>query len=415
MYRLGIIIGLLGLVLLGRFFFFFKDAPVLIDGEDISFETRLFSQPEQKGKFQSFSIHLAHGERIFISTTPYPAYTYADTLMISGKLHMVKTDRGMIYTMRFPTIERQAPSLDVISLVLPLRERIISLFRHSLSEPESSLLLGMTFGIAQEMPEDFEKVLQQAGVVHVIAASGMNVTMVALLLTTVLGRVMKRQYSLFLSIIAVFLYAVLSGLSASIVRAAIMGSLVFGAQLLGRQTLALYVLLITGFGMLFFQPFLLWDTGFQLSFVATWGLIMFSPLVQASIKNDSMFAKLIAETDFSTSIIAQMVTLPIILGTFGSYSVSSIFTNMLVLWMVPLLMIIGGIGTISGLFIPVLGSGVLYASLPFLLFFKEVVWFFGSLPVVFSLDHLPWPITVGYYVLLVAVWVHVKQKRVAKD
>jgi competence protein ComEC len=285
------------------------------------------------------------------------------------------------------------------------------LFHTSLSQPESSLLLGIVFGISESMPKEFQTLLSSAGVLHVIAASGMNVTMIGGFLTAIFGKVLRRQYALLASIVAIIFYAALAGFTASIVRASIMGILVFSAQIIGRQTLALYGLLLAGFLMLFFQPFLLFDTGFQLSFMATWGLIVFSPLVQSVLPKHGKIAELLAESDFSTTFIAQVVTLPILLGTFGSYSPVSILANFLVLWTIPILMIVGAAGTLVGLVMPFFGRWLLYLSLPLLIYFETVVRFLGGLPVGFKIEKVAWEVSLGYYLLLLALLVWLRRRK----
>ena len=109
---------------------------------------------------------------------------------------------------------------------------------------------------------------QTTGVFHVIAASGMNVSMLSGFLLAVLGRILRRQIALIVSIVAICFYAVLAGLEPSIVRASIMAGIAFTALLLGRQGTALWSLILTALLMLLFNPFLFRDIGFQLSFAA---------------------------------------------------------------------------------------------------------------------------------------------------
>ena len=139
------------------------------------------------------------------------------------------------------------------------------MFFQTLPSPSSSLLLGIIFGIKEQMPKDFTDNLRTSGVFHVIAASGMNVTLVAGFLSVFFAFFFKRQIAIGLSILGIIFYAILAGLEPSIIRASVMGILVFSAQILGRQTLAVNFLALTGFVMLFVDPSLIFDIGFQLS------------------------------------------------------------------------------------------------------------------------------------------------------
>ncbi|MBP9719245.1 MAG: ComEC/Rec2 family competence protein [Candidatus Levybacteria bacterium] len=422
MYRLFLVISFLLVTLSIRFFFFFKDQPTYTDGQPLTLQTTLLSEPKSSGKYQRITARLSKGERVFISAPSYPRYSYGQTLKIQGTLkikslssksngttrlparQVEQSSNGKsIYTMSYPKIEVVANNNPLLHFITPIRSHIIWLFDTSLPQPAGNLLLGIVFGIDEGMPKAFDEVLQTAGVLHVIAASGMNVTIIGGFLASLFGRILRRQYALVVTIGGIIFYAGLAGFSASIVRASIMGILVFSAQILGRQTLALYGLLLAGFSMLFYQPFLLFDTGFQLSFMATWGLIVFNPLMQTILKRKGWVIDMLARTDFLTTFVAQLATLPILLGTFGSYSPVSIIVNFLLLWTIPILMIIGGIGTIVGLLIPGLGQWVLYLALPLLFYFESIVWFFGSLPLVFTAKSLSLPIVAGYYLLLLSV------------
>ncbi len=426
---LFIVILILALSL--RFFFFYHNQPVYKDGQELKLETTLLSEPTQSGKFQRITARLPKGERVFVSAPSYPRYEYGQTLFINGILRIKQlsntnnnitiqqySNNQTIYTMSYPKIVVLSCHPELISgslscfpqFIAPIRSRIIWLFDTSLPQPAGNLLLGIVFGISEGMPKDFGAVLQTAGVLHVIAASGMNVTIIGGFLASLFGRVLRRQYALVITITGIIFYAGLAGFSASIVRASIMGILVFSAQILGRQTLALYGLLLAGFCMLLYQPFLLFDTGFQLSFMATLGLIVFNPVIQGILNKKGWFIDLIGETDFLTTFIAQLATLPILLGTFGSYSPVSIIVNFLVLWMIPILMIIGGVGTIVGLVIPVFGQWIFYLSLPFLYYFEQVVWLLGSLPLSVTVENLSWQLIVGYYLLLIATLQILKKK-----
>ena len=103
------------------------------------------------------------------------------------------------------------------------------------------------------------------------------------------------------------------------------------------------------------------------------------------------------------------------LTSFSSYNPVSILVNMLVLWTIPPLMILGGVGAIAGLILPFLGQICLYLSLPFLLFFKKTVMLFSGLPGKISVDvrneNFPWQITVGYYLILVSLVLFIGKKK----
>lgn len=403
--------AILTFLLFLRFFFFYQNQPQLEDGQELEFETTLLSEPQIVGRVQRITANLENGERIFITVPQFPEFNYGQTLHISGSLKKrLLTNERAILTMSFPKVEAVKKSKNpLLALTSFIRQRVILLFEKTLPPNASGLLLGIVFGIREGMDKSFSNDLRLSGVLHVVAASGMNVTMVGGFLSSLFGSVLRRQIALILSIFGIFFYALLAGLEPSIVRASLMGSLAFGAQILGRQNLAIYALFLTGYLMLLFSPPLIFDIGFQLSFFATLGLLYFSPVFQR------LKLRVIGE-DFQTTISAQAATLPILLSNFGTYSLWSVLINGLVLWTIPILMIIGGVGAMFGLLIEPLGQLILYLALPFLLFFETIVRASAKWGGVVGIESLPWQIAVGYYFILIAALMLRKvQRKTSKD
>ena len=198
-------------------------------------------------------------------------------------------------------------------------------------------------------------------------------------------------------------YAVLAGLEPSIIRASIMGILVFSAQILGRQTLAINGLFLAGYTMLLVDPTLISDIGFQLSFVATLGLVLI-------LKIKAIGKIWVIGEGVNTTIAAQIATLPILLANFGTYSIYSILVNGLLLWTVPILMIIGGIGAILGLILMPLGQLLIYLCYPLLLYFETIVNIFGKIGGAITIESLSWQFILGYYCLLSSVLLILRKK-----
>lgn len=390
------------LLLLFRFQQTIHNRSNYINGQMVSFETRLLEEPKISGNYQRFSVTDPKSSEVFVTTSRYPNFHYGETMIISGKIEKrVLNNEKIVYSMFLPQMEAgKNQSNPFLSAIAALRQKIISLFEKTLPSPSSSLLLGIVFGIKQGMPKEFMDNLRISGVLHVIAASGMNVTMVASFLSGILVFFFKRQMAIIVTILGILFYALLSGFEPSIVRASIMGMLVFTAQILGRQALSLYALFLTGYLMLFFSPKLISDIGFQLSFVSTLGLLIIKPL----------FPKTKLLDDVSTSFAAQISTLPILLANFGTYSILSIFINGLVLWTIPILMVFGGIGTVLGLFFEPLGRIFLYLSLPFLLYFEKAINSFSQIGGMIGLANFEWPFALAYYFILASIIVFAVNK-----
>lgn len=408
------IFGLLLIVLSIRFWFFYQNQTKYKDGEYVSFTVTLLSDPQILGSQQIISANLASGDRVFVVTTLSPEFHYGDTIAVSGSISQrVIGKKKTSLSVYFPKIKavKSEPGLAFINSV---RQKIISMFSKSLPTPSSSLLLGVVFGIKEPMPKEFKDNLRSSGVLHVIAASGMNVTLIGGFMSSVFAFFLKRQLALALSIIGILFYVVLAGLEPSIIRASIMGILVFSSQILGRQNMARNGLFAAGFLMLFFSPTLIFDIGFQLSFLATLGLLYIRPLFEHSKKHKRVIKKSLIGTDVATTISAQLATLPILLANFGSYSVWSIVANGLVLWTVPVIMAIGGISALVGLIFLPLGSVLVYLSYPFLLYFEKIINLFGKMGETVSMQELSWSIIIGYYSMLIACILFFRRKSVKK-
>ncbi len=406
------LLGFVLLALLGlRFLFFYKNQPRYRDGQEVKLAATLLSEPQVAGNTQRFYVN-----GILINIPKFPQYHYGDIISIFGAIKAknrqgisskntkLLTDDKVVLTMYFPKIEAvKKDHNSLLAVTSFIRQKVISLFEKTLPPASSSLFLGIVFGIKQNLPKAFAEDLRTSGVLHVVAASGMNVAMAGGFLSAVFALIFRRQIALALSILGILFYALLAGLEPSIIRASIMGILVFSAQILGRQTLSLYGLFMAGFLMIFINPSLLSDVGFQLSFMATLGLLYIRPILQNG-------ASLIGE-DLATTTAAQAATLPILLANFGSYSLWSVVVNGLVLWSVPVLMVLGALAAVTGIVFEPLGKIFLYLGFPFLLYFQQMVSLFANFGGSVKLDFFPWQFVLGYYCFLAAAIIFFIRKR----
>jgi len=156
----------------------------------------------------------------------------------------------------------------------------------------------------------------------------------------------------------------------------------------------------------------LFDVGFQLSFLATLGIVFVKPLLDEMVGKLGKYGEFGSET-VNTTLAAQVGTIPILFGTFGQVGLLSLLVNALVLWMVPVVMIIGSVAALVGLLFPWLGQLLVYPALPFLLFFEFVVSFFGGKGWVMTIGNWHWQFSAAYYLLLIAVVLVRKPKQKA--
>ena len=397
-------IGLLGIILFFRFQEFYHSHPLLQDGQEVRLTTALSAEPKFSNKGQSFTIRTAVNEIISVTVSPFPRYHYGEVVEIVGKVKAKTFERGhTIFLLYHPQIRfKNEAENQLAGVAKDIREHTKAIYQAALPPTSASLLMGMVFGAKEQFSDSFWRDLQATGVLHVIAASGMNVTFVAAALLFGLGLVLPRRMALVIGSFGIIFYIFLVGFQPSILRASIMGLLAFGAALLGKQNFAAIAVFISGYLLLVWQPSYLFDVGFQLSFLATLGIVFIKPMLDGLFGKLGKYGELGGET-VSTTLAAQLGTVPILFGTFGQVGILSLLVNALVLWTVPMVMIIGSVAAVLGLVFPSLGQLIVYLALPFLLFFQSIVSFFGGEGWLVTIGNWHWQFSVGYYLLLLAI------------
>ncbi|HMN19082.1 MAG TPA: ComEC/Rec2 family competence protein [Candidatus Moranbacteria bacterium] len=275
----------------------------------------------------------------------------------------------------------------------------------SLPQPEGGLAAGMLFGKTDNLSENTKEMFARTGLTHIMAVSGSNVTVVGqyfFVLALSLG--MWRSRASWAAAAGVVLFVLMVGFPASAVRAGIMALLALWARSVGRLSGAWRSLVAACALMVALNPLILrYDAGFQLSVLATAGMISLNPVAtffapKAKVKK--FFWEIFAAT-FS----AQLFVYPLIAYSFGSFSVVALLSNMLVLPFVPLAMAFSAVVSLSGAFSVLLGDLAAFLAYPLLHWEAQVATFLGSLNFA-SLDiAFAWPaMLVAYAVIFWATW-----------
>ena len=256
-------------------------------------------------------------------------------------------------------------------------------------EPEASLMAGILLGEDNGIPADLQQAYRNTGTAHIIAISGFNIAIIAGLFVLVFSRWLGRRRGAIAAVIGIVLYTILVGASASVVRAAIMGGLSIFALQFGRRQNGYTTLGFTAAVMALANPNILWDVGFQLSFAATLGLVMFAPPLQdwftgllsrhLPAQTAARIGSLVGAYILFTWA-AQLATLPIIAYHFGTISLISLLVNPLILPVQPAVMVLGGLALIlSFIYLP-LGQLAGWLAWPFAAYTNRAVEFFNTLP-----------------------------------
>lgn len=400
-----LLVGLFIASLLLRIFLFPPQTRQMPEGKKIHFVATIESTPKHKGNLQTFLASVKGYEPVLITAPSVPRLSYGQKIEVAGILQtIVLDDKKPLKTSSFPVIR----SVKEQGWLFTLRSNITYTFEAYLPTDLGRLLLGIVFGIKEPLSSSFEDQIRSVGLLHVIAASGMNITLLAGALVVILEKVFSRKKTIGITLLLLFVYAAFAGFQPSIVRAAIMGSLALFAGLVGKQYFGLWALCVTGYVMLMVDPSLLSNVGFQLSFLATLGIMLIKPVLQLS------FPKILKplEEDLTTTFSAQVATTPILLATFGQVSLISLVVNALILWTIPPLMILGGLAAILSLIFEPLAALFLYLCLPLLWIFKAVTELFAGIPFPLQIEDLPgWYVIIYYMALCILIYKVRKKKK----
>ena len=236
-----------------------------------------------------------------------------------------------------------------------------------LPDPQAALLTGILLGDDSGLPPKLDEQFRTTGLTHIIAISGFNIAILTGVLLALSRPFLGHRWSAWFVLVGIALYTLLVGADAAVVRAAIMAALfVIAARLMGRPTFAPAGLFTCGHRHDRHQtPNILWDIGFQLSFAATLGLMLYvgpvsdwtSTRLRPKIgsENAQKLTRMLAEILFAT-LAAMLITLPIILYHFGQLSLISPLANLFVLPAQPGVMIWGGLATLTGMIFPAVGQ-----------------------------------------------------------
>jgi len=227
-----------------------------------------------------------------------------------------------------------------------------------LPEPHAALLTGVLLGGSAGLPSDFQDALRAGGLTHIVAVSGFNVTLVAGVAGAVAERWAGRRVGWLLALAAVGLYTLLVGAPPSALRAAGMAAIALGATALGRPRDGLVGLALAAALLAAWNPWLLGDLGFQLSVLATAGLIWLQPALQARLA----WLPAWASEGLAATLAAQALVLPIQLAAFHTVSLVAPLVNLLVVPLIPPAMLLGVAVCLGGAVAP--GLAPLVAVVP---------------------------------------------------
>ena len=277
----------------------------------------------------------------------------------------------------------------IIGALYAFKEKSFNHIYRLFPDPESSLLAGILLGVDTGLTRELQDAFKNTGTAHIIAISGFNISIIAGIFFALFSRFFGDRRGTAIAILGIVIYTFIVGADAVVVRAAVMGTLALWARQLGRRQMGLNTLLVVALLMCLWNPRYLWDMGFQLSFFATLGLILygtpFSEFANRIItrylpdstgeKAASLFSEFVLLT-----LAAQLTTIPIMAYHFKRISLISFIANPFILPAQPAVMIIGGLAVLLSLVWFPLGQIVAWIAWPFVVYTIRIVELFDLVP-----------------------------------
>lgn len=338
-----------------------------------------------------------------VQTYRFPVINYGSRLRVTGILETPPEDETFSYRaylarqgihslMSLPnvTVLAENEGNPLYRAIFAFKSRAQATIAQLIPEPQAALLTGILLGNDNGLPPDLAEAFRTTGMTHIIAISGFNVALLVAILVRLAEPFLPRRGAVIFALLGISFYTVLVGADASVVRAALMGSIYLVTnRWLGRPNFAFASLFLAGWVMTILRPFTLWDVGFQLSFAATLSLMLYAdPLTQWARRGLQRWLTrewvekvmgVLSEAVILT-VAAQILTLPLMIGYFGQLSIISLLANALILPVQPAVMIWGGLATLVGLVVPAVGQLLAWVAWLFLGYTIWMVRLFAAVP-----------------------------------
>lgn len=397
----------------------FNDTKIIVTG-------KISLMPEIKNGKQKIIIEGIKSEedsdkisgKIIVYADRYPEYNLGDIIEISGKIKIPEDFDGfeyrsylmaknIYYILYYPKIElKEKNKSGFYTQVSKFRKQSNNLIKKIFPQPQAGIVSAMTLAIKSDLSEETLEAFNKTGTRHIIAISGMHLAIIALALMYFLLAVgLNRNHAFYFALLGIIFFVILVGFPPSAVRAAIMAGLALFAIRIGRLKNAGNAVIFAAVLMLVCNPNLLrYDTGFQLSFAAILGIVYIFPKLDRFFKKYSNFLGI--KTIFLITLSAQIATFPIIINSFGSFSLLSVLANVLILPFVPIVMLGGFLLVIIGFANLHLAQILVYPIWLILFYQIEVIKFFASLPFGFLTFEKVGFFIIGVYYLILICWLN---------
>lgn len=360
---------------------------------------------------------------VLITSNRYSDVKYGDEIKIFGKISLpkpIKTDgesfaydtylarQGIFYTMTFPSINIVAHHRGnvVREYLIGIKNNFLGKVDELFSAPRSGLLAGLLVSGRSSLSKSEQAQFTRAGLIHIVALSGFNVTIIAQGLMMLLIFLPKRL-RLIIGAVGIIAFVTMAGFGATIVRAGIMALLVIAAALVYRAYNVGRALFMAVLCMTLWNPMVIFDVSFQLSCIATFAVIFaVNPAVAKYGPRIKFLPEKfkIRELMIGTAVI-EIFLLPILLSTAGQISLVTIITNLLILPILPIVMGFGFLAMMVGYIHSLLALPIVAISNLMLEYILLITNFFANIPFgVVSFQIPSWAVGLMYVALVFWLW-----------
>lgn len=425
-----LIVLILIAIALVRFFFFIPKSPdyTNVVGESVELVGIVDDDPDIRLRNKQLNIKITDREvNILVFVGRDEDVNYGDSVKIRGVLEEPEnfiTNSGKEFNYKRYLANKDIyymiknADLEIIStgsgsrlksLLYKIRESFMRNINNVIPMPESDLANGLILGARGGFDENTKQEFIDTGTIHIIALSGYNVSIVANNVMKFFSLIFSTTVSIILGGFVILLFIIMTGASATAVRAGIMASIMLLGRMTDRKYLAGRALIVAGLLMIAYDPRVIIDMSFQFSFIATGGVLFVTP----KIINWFKFLPLrygIREMVAST-VAATISVLPILLYLTGILSLVSLPANFLILLIIPTVMFFIFLTGIFGFILPVVAIIFGYIAYLLLLYILGVIHFLGSLSFAsISIQSFPLILTIFIYIFLL-FWVFKKEKQ----
>lgn len=345
-------------ILLGAFYYQLDHNQLektFIEPGHITEEGVVISNPTLNEGVREFHLKIKNEKEstVLVKSRKYPEVEYGDELFIQGSVEKVEGSSGydkFLYKNGITGLVYFPEKIEVVGtkkankikqFLYDLRNRSTIVFQKTLSPLQSSFINGLTLGGYSGFSEEFRDDMKKSGTTHLVALSGYNISVLVWVCMAFFLYFFRKKTSIIITLLIIAGFVVMTGAEASVIRAAIMGGLIVIASYFGRFYDLKNALAFAALLMVLFNPkVLVFDVGFQLSFLALLGIVYIKPFIDRFLGFETQ-GFMAWKENLTVTTAAQMAVFPLLMIRFEYFSLSSLFANVAILELIPITMALG--------------------------------------------------------------------------